>query len=138
MYASLDDLKKKLNEDELIRLTDDNGLDIIDEATVNAAIEAAGVEIDSYLGERYSLPLSPVPGLIPHLAKDIAVYNLYARNHEGPTEHWQKRYDNAIKLLERIATGDVSLGSGDPDTGGDDAQISVQDRIFTRETMKGF
>lgn len=138
MYATLDDLKKKLSEDELIRLTDDAGLETIDEDIVNAAIEAAGVEVDSYIGERTSLPLGTVPGIIPHLVKDIAVYNLYARNHEGPTEHWQQRYGNAIELLVKIAAGEVSLGSDDPDSAGDDAQISVPDRVFTRDSMKGF
>jgi phage gp36-like protein len=139
MYATLDDLKKKLSDDELLRLTDDQDLDVIDEAIVNAAIEAAGVEVDSYLGERYSLPLNPVPGIVSKIAQDIAVYNLYARNHEGPTEHWEKRYLNAIKLLDRIAEGQVTLGATDPDSGESELpKIDSSGRVFSRDSMKGW
>ncbi len=139
MYATLADLQKRLSDDELLRLTDDQDSGSIDEAIVDAAIETAGLEVDSYLGERFTLPLSPIPGIVSHLTQDVAVYNLYARNHEGPTEHWQKRYENAVALLRRITEGDVTLGAGDPDAGsGYEVQISAADRVFTRDGMKGY
>ncbi len=139
MYATLSDIQQRLSDDELIRLTDDQDSGGIDTVIVAAAIETASVEIDSWLGERYTLPLNPVPGIVGHLASDLTIYNLYARNHEGPTEHWQKRYENATAMLARIAHGKISLGVGDPAGGaGGEAIISSSGRIFSRDSMKGF
>lgn len=137
MYATLDDLKKQLPEDLLINLTDDGGSGIIDTAVTDTALETADVEIDGYLGARYALPLSPVPGILGKLAVDIAIYNLYARR-QGPPEHWQKRYDNTIRFLERIADGRIGLGAEDPGEGvASSAEVvSIPERLFSRSSMK--
>lgn len=138
MYATQDDLKKQLSEDLLIQLTDDAGNGVIDTTVTDTALETADVEIDGYLGERYTLPLSPVPAIINKQAVDIAIYNLYGRR-QGPPDHWQKRYDNVIRFLSKIVTGDISLGVGDPEGAVEDvALVSSQDRIFTRDSLKGF
>ncbi len=138
MYATLDDLKKQLPEDILIQLTDDAGNGIIDTTVTDNALESADVEIDGYLGERYTLPLDPVPSIIIKQAVDIAIYNLYARR-QGPPDHWLKRYNNVIRFLERVAVGDISLGANDPDGATEDnAIVSSSDRIFSRDTLKGF
>jgi phage gp36-like protein len=138
MYAVLDDLKKQLPEDLLIQLTDDAGNGIIDTTVTDTALETADVEIDGYLGERHTLPLSPVPAIINKMAVDVAIYNLYARR-QGPPDHWQKRYDNVIRFLEKVAKGDISLGEGDPEAGeADDAQVTSSGRIFSRDTLGNF
>lgn len=138
MYATLDDLKKQLPEDLLINLTDDGGSGIIDTTVTDAALETADVEIDGYLGARYDLPLSPVPAIIAKQAVDIAIYNLYARR-QGPPEHWQKRYDNTIRFLERIADGRISLGrdsSGEATPATDNSMAVTPERLFSRTSMK--
>lgn len=138
MYATVDDLKKQLPEDLLIQLTDDAGNGIIDTTVTDNALEAADVEIDGYLGERYTLPLSPVPNIINKQAVDVAIYNLYARR-QGPPDHWQSRYNNVIRFLEKVVKGDISLGAGDPEAGlADNVEVSSSDRIFSRDTLKGF
>ncbi|MDO9069325.1 MAG: DUF1320 domain-containing protein [Deltaproteobacteria bacterium] len=139
MYATLDDLKKQLPEDLLINLTDDGGSGIIDTTVTDAALETADVEIDGYLGARYDLQLSPVPAIIAKQAVDIAIYNLYARR-QGPPEHWQKRYDNTIRFLERIADGKISLGqdsSGEVVPTTDSSMAVTPERLFSRDSMKG-
>ncbi|MBU0665351.1 MAG: DUF1320 domain-containing protein [Proteobacteria bacterium] len=140
MYATLDDLKKQLPEDLLIQLTDDGGAGIIDTTVTDAALETADVEIDGYLGARYDLPLaSPVPTIVDKMAVDIAIYNLYARR-QGPPEHWQKRYDNTIRFLERLADGRITLGKDDPVevvTTSGSMLSTTSPRLFTRTTMKG-
>jgi phage gp36-like protein len=137
-YATLDDLKKILNETVLIDLTDDAGDGVIDTAVVDNSLEAADVEIDAYLGERYGLPLNPAPPIVAKMAGDLAVFNLYSRR-EGPPDHWQVRYNNVIKLLGRIQAGDVGLGLGDPAAAvSDGAEVISEDRIFTRDSLKNF
>ena len=138
MYATLDDLKKQLPEDVLMALTDDGGSGVIDTAVTDAALETAEVEIDGYLGGRYTLPLSPLPEVIIKVAVDIAIYNLYARR-QGPPEHWQKRYDNTIRFLVKIAGGQISLGVGDPVApAAAEAMVTSSARIFSRDSLKGF
>ena len=138
MYATLDDLKKQLPEDLLIQLTDDDGDGYIVSAVAETALETADVEIDGYLGERYPLPLQPVPAIIVKQAVDIAIYNLYARR-QGPPEYVEKRYNNVIRFLERISRGEISLGAGDPEgVTEDNALVSAEDRVFSRNTLKGF
>ena len=138
MYATLAELKKKLPADVLVALTDDGGSGVIDTAIIDADLKAADVEIDGYLGGRYTLPLSPLPEIVIKLAVDITIYNLYGRR-QGPPEHWQKRYDNAVRYLVKVAGGSVSLGLGDPEApAADEAMITSSARIFSRETLKGF
>jgi len=138
-YAALTDLQKVLNAMVLLDLADDSDSGTIDTTLTDNALETAGLEIDVYLVEGgYTLPLDPLPNIIPKLAVDIAVFNLYARR-QGPPEHWQKRYDNAIKMLEAIKSGDLSLGMHDPHASNSDAAaVSSQDRIFDRDTLKNF
>jgi phage gp36-like protein len=135
-YATIDDLKKQLPEDMLVQLTDDAGAGAIDAVVADNALETAAVEIDGYLAGRYTLPLSPVPAVVVKLAVDIAVYNLYARR-GGPPEHWQKRYDNTIRFLERIGDGRIGLGADDPTEGSSDAEAVVPVRLFSRGSMGG-
>lgn len=138
MYATLDDLKKQISEDLLIDLTDDDGLGSIVTTNTDTALETADVEIDGYLGERYSLPLDPVPAIIVKQAVDIAIYNLYSRR-QGPPDHIQNRYNNVIRFLAQVAKGTISLGVGDPEGATEDnALVSSEERIFSRDTLKNF
>jgi phage gp36-like protein len=138
MYATLEDLTRQIPEDLLIQLTDDVGSGVIDTAVTDTALETADVEIDGYLGARYPLPLATVPPVIAKQAVDIAIYNLYARR-MGPPEHWQKRYENVIRFLERVADGRISLGAGDPEPpAADEAMVSSAERIFTRTNLSSF
>lgn len=138
-YATLDDLKKALNEAVLIDLTDDAGSGVIDMDVIDNSLEAADVEIDVYLGDRgHSLPLTPAPPIVAKLAVDLTVFNLYSRR-QGPPDHWQARYNNAIKMLAKIQAGEIGLGNGDPKASeSDKAEVVSNDRIFTGDTLKNY
>jgi len=141
MYCSLNDIQAIVPEDDLVELTDDaTPPTFINEDVIDRAITDAGELIDGYLRGRYTLPLSPVPGLINTLAADITIYRLYARRIRlTPPEIVTERYKEAQKILGKIQSGNVSLGSentgGDvtPVTGG--PQFSAPDRVFTRDTL---
>ena len=138
-YALQEDLTKQLPVDDLIMLTDDVGAGVVDSVMVTSALEDADTEIDGYLGSRYTLPLETPPAILNKLAVDITIYNLYGRR-GGPPDHVDARYKNAVRFLENIAKGDISLGPEDPEgTGsGDTAEVSAPTRIFTRTTLEGF
>jgi phage gp36-like protein len=137
-YASAADLGKILSTRLQIDLTDDADLGVVDSDKIDNALEAADAEINVYLGERYSLPLTDDHAILKKIAADIAVVNLYSLR-QGPPDNWQTRYDNDIDMLEKIRDGKLSLGIADPETGSSDsAEISSEPRIFTRDSLKSF
>jgi phage gp36-like protein len=141
MYCTLADIQATVPVNDLIQLTDDT----VPPATVNQmnvdrAITDAGELIDGYLRGRYTLPLSPVPGLINTLAADVAVYRLYARRIKlTPPEGVTERYKNALKILEQVQAGKITLGA--ESTGGEvtpvagGPQFTGSERVFTREAL---
>lgn len=138
-YATLADLQQAIDTAVLIDLTDDDGTGTVDTTRVDHALAAADVEIDAYLGDRYPLPLATVPAIVTKVAVDLSVCNLYARR-SGPPEHWQRRYDNAIRLLDRVRRGELSLGVADPQPSGssDEAAVTSTTTVFSSETLRNY
>jgi phage gp36-like protein len=138
-YADLADLQQWIDEDKLIRLTDDAGLDAVNESIVSTVLEAASVEIDGYLGAKYSLPFASPPAILTKLNVDIAGHLLHIRR-EGPNEYWQSQYENAITFLKLVNKGLVSLGVGDPEGSSQNGTVNITSstRVFNRTKMEGF
>jgi phage gp36-like protein len=140
-YCDLENIQKALPMDVLMRLTDDEDRGAIDEEKVDEAIEAGAEEINTYLGSLYDLPLSSIPAILEKLNIDIAIYNLYARITESVPETRQKRYENAIRFLEKVAKGELTLGSHPPPDPVEEgnyagaAQTSVRTKVFDSTTM---
>jgi len=136
-YCTQDDLIKELSEVTLIELTDDTGAGVVTVATVTDAIKDADSEIDIYCS-RYQVPFNPVPDIIGKLSQDIAIYNLHSRR-PGMPENRKKRYDDAIKFLTNISKGIISLDvSVIESVSHDGVKVSSEDRVFTRDTLKGY
>lgn len=145
-YATPADLIDLMGEDALSAIADRDGDFVADEAVIVKAIESADAEIDLYLGVRYSLPLPSVPHALMQISRDIAVYRLGLAG--GATEEHRVRYEDTLKLLQRIADGKASLSfppgdddTGDEEEGGRDSGprpivTSGPPRLFTRERMR--
>ena len=112
-YASLDDLKKKFGQDELIALTDRVNQTTINSSIVTRALEDADAEINIYLLKRYQLPLSETFPLLTILACDIARFRLHTTD---PSDEVRKRYQDAKQMLEDIAHGTYDLNQPPTDT----------------------
>ena len=139
-YCTLDDLKKTVPEAVLIRLTDDSGADIIDETKAVEAMASAAEEIDTYIGGRVKLPIAgTAPPILGKINADIAVYNLYSRVKEEIPQTRAERYKNAVRLLEKIAKGELSIGlqpPPDPPESYDGAsRVNARDKLFDEDTM---
>jgi len=140
-YCTLTDIKKQLPESVITSLTDDSLTGSVDEAVVTEAIVDADAEIDAWVGGRYQVPFSPVPDVIRKVSTDIAVYNLFSRRDSEPPEVRKDRYRNAIKLLESIAKGTVTIGEQEvtaPSGPADLPRHTTPEPVFTKETLKGF
>lgn len=151
-YCTLTDIKNLLPEETLIQLTDDENLhpasilasDQQHQAIIgriDEAIAAADAEIDGYCAGRYSVPFSPVPPVVKGLSVEIAVYYLYKRR--TVPERIETSYDKAVARLKDISKGLMTLGVAPPPAAAADGDsvgvnCSAEDRIFTRDTMKGY
>lgn len=114
MYCTVDDLRAHLPERRLIEVSDDvhpNSAGEVQASVVDAAIQSAGALIDSYVGQRYPLPLSTVPDILRRIAVNLAVCDLYDRVTEmQTTEGMRDRRKEATRLLELILDGKITLG----------------------------
>ncbi|RKY70046.1 MAG: DUF1320 domain-containing protein [Candidatus Latescibacterota bacterium] len=138
-YCTLTDLKEAIDERELLQLTDDANAGAIDQTRIDQMILDADSEINGYLGSRYSVPMVPVLPIIIKYSVDIAIYNLYSRR-QGPPEHRETRYKNAIRFFEQVAAGKITLGANDPNptvTAGAPL-ISKPETIFNRDKLDRF
>lgn len=140
MYCTLADIQSQLRDDVIIRLSDDDNLGQIDTTKVDASIASSSSEIDGYVQMRYPLPLSTVPPILKKLSADIAIYNLFSRrgfDESTADKVVVDRYKGAIRFLEKVATGAVTLGVQAPKP---ESTINMQtgDRKFSRGSMKGY
>jgi phage gp36-like protein len=142
-YCSLEDILKSIPESNIIQLTDDSGTGAIDQVKVDEAIAYAEQLINGYLRGRYPVPLSPVPELIRHLAVDLAIFHLYSRRFElEMPESMMAKYKNAIKLLEQIQKGLITLGIESADTGPGQGYYktnkTAEDKTFSKDVLNKF
>ena len=142
-YSTIDDIRALLPEDELLRLTDDEGLGSVNTARVDAAIARADADIDSYCAARYSVPVTPVPQLLKSISVDLAVYDLYSRAVISMPEVRGRRQRDARKHLEDIAGGRATLGTSEvpspADTGsGAETNKPTDTNVFSRDKLGGF
>ena len=136
MYATSQDIILAYGEDALFAAMNDNA--VVDELKVTAALEKATAEIDSYIADRYPLPLAVVPGRLVDLCVDIAIYKM-SQTSDVQTEKIKERYDDAVSWLTKLSRGTVSLGL--PKAPGQKSAravvVSGPERQFTRNKMRG-
>ena len=141
-YAEIADLYAAASERELIAATDDEGLGAVHQDRALRALADASDEIDGYLGARYALPLAETPPILRKLCVDLAVHNLFSRRAHGPSESRESRRQSAVRFLEQVAKGAISLGADDPEAPpkSDAPEFSAANpvRIFGRKDMGDF
>lgn len=146
-YATITDLIASLprGEQELIELTDLAHSGAYDPVKVEFVMRTATTTIDAHIGTRYPLPLPlPLPQNTADLLRDIqcklARAELYG---DKMPEEIGTRRDNALKLLYRIARGEVSLQLPEPSQQaglvvGGEILVSGPDRVFGRTNMRSW
>lgn len=113
-YCTLEDIRGHISEARLVEITDDthpNATGSVQATVVEKAINESSDIIDAYIGKRFKLPLPGIPSVLRTICVDLSIYNLYERVTEMDISEGMKlRYNNAIKMLERIAEGEMSIG----------------------------
>ncbi|WP_227506752.1 gp436 family protein [Marinobacter subterrani] len=125
----MDDLIERFGENELLDLVPDSTGAVIDQSVVDKAIEDASGEIDGFVSAGgYPVPMDPVPRIVTAYCTDIARYRLYDNR---ATDQVTKRYDDAVKFLRSVASGQVKLGTRVPtESSVGDAQFDTGRRTF--------
>lgn len=146
-YCTEADLVPSLvNATLLAQLTnDDPDATATDDTVLDGFFADAEAEVDGYLGVRYDLPLADVPTLVVRLVARITRYRLYTSRPGEPEEAITKDYEAAIKTLEGIAGGTISLGltpAGGPTSvsprTGRRVRTSSRPPVFGRGNLEGF
>ena len=154
MYCTAGEVLDRIRDDMIDTIL---GPDLIEDkeertekitACAEEAVTDACAEIDGWVTKRYKVPFSdPVPQIVSKLAKDIAVYNLVSRtgiNEDDRENTIYIRYKNAITFLTNVAKGVANIDTGQEADGSgasaanDGFRYQSNDRLFSRETMKGY
>lgn len=143
-YSTIEDLMKLVPRETLIQLTDDENTGVPAATRVEEAIRQADSEIDSYCAMKYVVPFDPVPEIVKKCSVDIAIYHLYSRRVEDLPPTRSERYRNAVRQLEGIGKGAISIGTGpaaEPPANRDESPENTKtadDRAVTKAQMAGF
>lgn len=144
MYAILQDLIDRVGLDTLSMLARGE-IDLVEDSEakerVYTAIQTATDLVDSYVQGRYPVPLNPVPNVVRDKVVDIALYQLASwrgLDPEGEGAQLITNYKAAERWLQDVAKGVVSFGAAPaaPPPGG--VTISSNERIFSRDRLKGW
>lgn len=138
-YCSTQDLETHLSTPTLTQLTSDEGNEI-DSAIAEEAIMYASTLINGYLRGRYTIPLSIHFPLIRILAIDIAVYRLYSRRMRCDVpEIIAKQYNDAVKMLQDVQKGSITLDETDTLQAGNYRSNKKElDRLFNKTVLREY
>lgn len=108
MIITPDDLINRFGEREILRLSDKTQSRQIDYDNVQAAIDDAVAEAQSYLaGAHFAKQPALVPAVLKIKVCDIARWYLYEN---GVTEIVEKRYLSSIAWLKQVQKNPAMLG----------------------------
>ncbi|WHP04763.1 DUF1320 domain-containing protein [Acinetobacter corruptisaponis] len=109
-YVTADAMIRKFGERELIQLTDNEEpyQYVINYEKLDAALEEANSEIDSFLVGRYPLPLQVIPPFLVSIGCHLARYHLC--NVIVENDPIAIRYGISIKRLKDISKSETGLG----------------------------
>jgi len=110
---------------------------------ITEAINDADGLINGYLVQRsYSLPLNPIPRLVTNWSRDITRYFLHKdRLSAESTDPILRNYKDALKMLQQVVDGKLSLGAQDPiveNPSSIDVHFESDPKVFSRNELSRF
>lgn len=151
-YATTANLKARFENDATVAfLTDDQDTGTPDDAVLQAVIDRAEGEINSYAARKFAVPMAvtdaPFAAFMQAITLDMAVWYLVGHRGDIVSEAKQKGYDDAVLWLEKLGKGEVEppMSSTPEATVTRDTQFaygvgsdeSSSNRKFTRSSQGG-
>ena len=138
-YATTKEATARYGLEYVLISSDKDCDDRIDPAVFSLALDDASAEVDKHLAARYTVPVdvtSPSLAWVKRTTIDVAIY--YASmTADVLTEEKFRRYEHAIKQLEKIASGVIPAGPDLDLAAGGPAEVCAQPRRETRDTLCG-
>ena len=145
-YIINSDVELRLGTARYVQLTDDAGTGSANTAVVDEARLGAEGIVNSYLAQRYAVPIDlnthpQVAAVLKSTTLDLVEYRLHARRRQVPVDVIAKR-DAATAWLQRVARGETALPSVAPISpnaaAGLRAATTGEDRLLSRDELSGF
>ena len=142
-YITNDDIEQRLGGASYVHLTDDDGDNVADAGVVDEARLGAEGEVDSHLARRFRVPINTtahpeLAGVLASITLDLVEYRLRARRPPLPAEI-NRRRDDAVEWLTRVADGRLTLPSATPvatrDTSDVIATTTGEPRLLSRDEL---
>lgn len=139
-YCTISDITSTVTEDDVLQLTDDEGVGAINSDRVNEAIAKSDGLIRALAGE--NIP-DPVPEIIRQISVELSIYHLYKRRFAANMpESIDKGYARSMDLLKQIQSGKISFGVQEVDQAVIAGQYSTNktrdDRLFGKENLAAY
>ncbi len=135
MYATVDDMVSRFGEVELLRLSSADGPlpaegEPMPTDRIEQAIADAGRLIDSYLRQRYAVPVAPPPAELVRAACVLARYDLALGGDREPSEQMRLARKEVLTWLGQLGLGEASLEGAISLSAGSSARVSDRPRTF--------
>jgi phage gp36-like protein len=114
MYCTINDLKKKMSEASIAKLSNDTDSTQIDEDVVEEIISDISKEIDGYVRSRYPLDEVSDNTILKNICVQLTKLALHERR-STLSEAYQEVYNRQYKKLESIQRGTITLDIDDSD-----------------------
>ncbi len=86
--------------------------------------------------------LTDPPAVLNRLTTDIAMYRMQSLRPLHDLEDARKRYEDAVAMLAKVATGELTLGLSadgqEPPIAGVVESVQGPNRVFTRKKLRGY
>ncbi len=106
-YITQSEFTTRFDETEIKQILGVTASGTIVSTKLDDAVIDAEAEVDSYLAQRYDLPLDSAPTRLKNVVCDIVRYRIYD---DRASEEVRDRYKDAVKWLTALAKGQVTLG----------------------------
>lgn len=114
-YATRDDVIASYERAVIDRVCWDNNTKSANYARLDAGLESASTEIDSYVSARFPVPVTPTPAILRTINIDLGIYYT-ALTADKLFDELRMRADNWRRHLVLIAKGQAGLGIHQSDT----------------------
>lgn len=132
-YATRAQIEARYGLSELVQATDKAGTGVEDDTAITDALDDASSEVDSYIGARYSVPVTTSPRLV-QVTCAIARYRLHE---DHATDQIRKDYDDAVKWLRDVAAGRAVLPTTSGVVTSSGVNVTADDQFFTASLIAG-
>ncbi|ROL57997.1 DUF1320 domain-containing protein [Bacteroidetes/Chlorobi group bacterium ChocPot_Mid] len=133
-YCTIEDIKNKLSEAEIARLSNDIEPTVIAEDVVNELIESNSEIIDGYIRGRYPLDEITDNSILKNICIQLTIVDLYdRRNKVKLPENLIRTRTDQFNHLKSIQRGDMTLETEDSKDRPKFFKVSSSAQVFTDE-----